>query len=82
MVAFQQFYCAHAAQQAGRQLALVFPRRGVSGGMCIYEDRSERYWSRGLVHVYKFDDEGKDRRLYVRPFTWLLDEVYANGWRP
>lgn len=66
----------------GRIPGLIFPRRGINHGMFIHSDHSEQYWKSGLCWVYKVADS--DKRLYVQPFTAVIEAVFANGrgWRP
>ena len=84
VVAYDELYetLAENVASAGLHLGLVFPRSGLKEGMVIHNDASEHFWTRGLCWVYK--DEALDRKLYVQPFSDLIDAIHAggHGWRP
>ncbi len=62
-------------------IALVFPRKGVRGGLVIHDFQELRL--RGLVWTYHGD--GTDRHsLYVQPYQTFLEGIHrgGHGWRP
>lgn len=82
VIAYQQMLEDLGEEAGERSVAMVFPRKGLLHGLVIHNDATEQYWTHGLSWVYKPPDS--DDRLYVQPFSALIDEIYANGrgWRP
>ena len=74
-------YCAYRVaasehRQCGRPVGVVVPRKGLVGGLVLYEG-DDRYWTTGLSWVYKLTSGGQ---LYIRPFTQLLAGIVETGW--
>lgn len=81
VMAYSSFYDSVASERETRKIGLVFPRKGFLHGMIIHNDESEMYWSSGLCWVYKSLTDKKDRRLYVQPFSSVVDAIRKSGWR-
>jgi hypothetical protein len=84
VLAYQEFYSSVVTDGELRRVCLIYPRKGFLHGMCIHNDQSEEFWPSGLAWVYKFNDGGRDRRLFVMPFQSLVEAIYAGGrgWKP
>lgn len=79
--AFHEFKEQVGQEAAWRSVGVIFPRKGFRYGMIIHDNDEESYWEQGLSWVYK---DAKGDRIYVQPFTAVLDSIYDNGrgWRP
>lgn len=77
---YAEWYRRAAPRAEGRSIGLVFPRKGIRGGLVIHDEMSDYRRFRGFTGVYV----GDEKLLFVRPFQTLIDTVWANGhgWRP
>lgn len=81
---FLQFAAQAEDTRCGRSVGLIVPRRGFQWGLVVHDSANGSGWAGGLCFVYKGRDKKKAYTLYVRPFSALIEELFAQGrgWRP
>lgn len=67
--------------ESSQPFGLVFPRRGVTGGLVIHNDKDEQFWSQGSAWVFK-GDQDRETRYYIQPLIDMLASIVDSGWTP